>query len=67
MKSSPAGSATCSNCGSVYTLMRMALPSRDRDHLNCDVCGSIFFSWKEAACYTDKLVSRGIAPPTGVK
>lgn len=52
----------CSNCGSVYEVTRHKLIMRDRDSINCEVCGEELHSWNGAVMYSAKLVKRGTLP-----
>jgi|GEM_PF-4637189 len=33
------GTVTCPNCGSVYELTKQKIPVRDKDSIDCEVCG----------------------------
>ncbi len=48
----------CSNCGSVYHLTSNHIPVRDKDTIECQVCGTQIFSWNESKIWYSKLVER---------
>lgn len=50
---------TCEQCGSSYLLEEFRLPVRDRDSINCEVCGNKLKEWNEAKCWSATLLSRG--------
>ncbi len=52
----------CPHCQSQYHLNSERLNWRDKDSINCEVCGQELFSWSEAKIYTATLVERGHPP-----
>ncbi|MFC1787922.1 hypothetical protein ACFLZY_01745 [Patescibacteria group bacterium] len=36
--------------------------ARDKDSINCQICGNELMRWNEAACYTAKLIKQGKKP-----
>jgi len=55
--------ATCKKCGSVYEIRRDKIIVRDRDSINCQVCGEELMRWNEAAHYYAKLIKEGKVEP----
>ena len=53
---------TCGKCGSVYELTEHKAIMRDRDSINCDLCGEEIFAWNGAVFYTSELIKRGELP-----
>ncbi len=48
---------TCPNCHSEYELTAFKIMFRDKDSIDCEVCGKEkIFSWNEAKMWTAKLV-----------
>lgn len=47
---------TCSNCGAKYEITRYKLIMRDRDSLECDICGQELMHWNGAEMFTSKLI-----------
>ena len=55
----------CKHCQSKYELNFERLNWRDKDKIDCEVCGHELFSWSEAKTYTAKLIERGnVTGPT---
>jgi len=50
---------TCSHCQSKYHLNSERLNWRDKDKIDCEVCGHELFSWSEAKIFTATLIERG--------
>ena len=50
---------SCKHCQSNYELHFDRLNWRDKDKIDCEVCGHELFSWNEAKSYTAKLIERG--------
>lgn len=50
---------TCPQCQSKFRLQYDRLNWRDKDKLDCEVCGHELYSWNEAKTYTATLVERG--------
>ena len=48
----------CSNCGSVYGLTSTKIGMRDKDSINCEVCGNEIYSWNEAKMWNERLLER---------
>ena len=48
----------CKKCGSEYSLGAQKIPVRDKDTLECEVCGETIFSWNEAKIWHATLVVR---------
>ena len=53
---------TCETCGSVYAIQSQSLPMRDKDSIDCEVCGATLRSWNGAAQYDATLTSRAPWP-----
>jgi hypothetical protein len=52
----------CSTCGSEYLVTKIKLLSRDKDKIDCDVCGKELFNWNGAVMYEANLLKRGNWP-----
>ena len=50
---------TCDRCGSVYELSSWHSPMRDKDSIECEVCGATLKRWNGSRVWTAKLVKRG--------
>lgn len=48
----------CSRCGSLYELTKVKIPLRDKDFLECDICGAKLISWNGGLMYTKKLIKK---------
>lgn len=48
----------CSNCGSRYRLTSNSIPFRDKDSIDCQVCGHELCSWNQAKIYYAALLER---------
>jgi DNA-directed RNA polymerase subunit RPC12/RpoP len=48
----------CSKCGSIYNMSYTRTIMRDKDSIDCDVCGNRLFSWNEAKIWSSKLIER---------
>ena len=46
----------CSNCGATYEITKHKLIMRDKDSLDCDVCGKELMHWNGAEMFTSKLI-----------
>lgn len=57
----------CSKCGSVYELSEHKIIFRDRDSLDCDVCGATYMKWNGAVMFSGKLIKRGSCKPASEK
>ena len=55
--------ATCKKCGSVYEITRYKIIVRDRDSLNCQVCGEELMRWSEASHFSAELIKKGKVEP----
>lgn len=49
---------TCEKCGSVYHLTGTHVPFRDKDSIDCDVCGTKLFSWNGSTMWEAVLKVR---------
>lgn len=49
---------SCDSCGSVYELKSTKLSFRDKDTLDCDVCGAELYRWNEAKMWEATLIER---------
>jgi hypothetical protein len=49
---------TCSNCGSIYRLSYTRCIMRDRDSIDCEVCGVELHRWNEAKLWQAQLLER---------
>ena len=50
---------TCAGCGAVYEVFKHKLIMRDKDSIDCDVCGQELISWNGGVMYSTKLIKRG--------
>jgi len=41
----------CDNCGAVYSVTIMHLPSEDSGTFNCEICGQFIRKWKSTTSY----------------
>ncbi len=49
----------CDQCGSVYKVKSIKSPMRDKDSIDCQVCGEKdIYSWNEAKIWTAILIDR---------
>ena len=48
----------CKNCGSLYTIRKYKLLSRDKDKIDCEVCGVELISWNGAVMYDAELIEK---------
>ena len=48
----------CPNCGSVYELSYTKVPMKDKDSIDCEVCGRELLSWNSCKIWTDRLIER---------
>jgi predicted nucleic acid-binding Zn ribbon protein len=56
---------TCPACGSEYEIQQRKTMLRDRDSINCEVCGREIRSWNGGVMFTSKITKRGaISNPT---
>ncbi len=53
---------TCPNCGSLYTITKYKLLSRDIDKIDCGVCGTELLNWNGAVAYDAELIQRADWP-----
>jgi predicted Zn finger-like uncharacterized protein len=49
----------CPKCGSIYELTKHHSPSRDKDTIECEVCGETIKSWNGGEFYTWELKKKG--------
>lgn len=49
----------CSGCGSEYELTKYKIIIRDKDTINCSVCGKELKSWNGGEMWTSKLIKKG--------
>ena len=49
----------CEKCSSKYELTEHKLPIRDKDSLECDICGYKLHSWNGGCLWTSKLLEKG--------
>jgi predicted Zn finger-like uncharacterized protein len=60
MKGNPmAELVECPKCKSVYELTKHKTPSRDKDSIECKICGTTIKSWNGGAFYTAILKTQG--------
>lgn len=59
---------TCTGCGSVYELSFTRTLMRDKDLINCEVCGELLYQWSEAKIWEAKLNKKmqTICDPLGI-
>lgn len=49
----------CSKCGSEYELTYNRVLARDKDSIDCEVCGERnMYSWNEAKIWSARLISK---------
>lgn len=48
----------CSNYGSIYRLEYTSLNWRDKDSIDCEVCGSVLHRWNEAKAWEAELIGK---------
>ena len=48
----------CKNCGSKYELSFRQIPCKDKNYIDCKVCGERLYSWNEAKIWEAKLLER---------
>jgi ribosomal protein S27E len=54
---------TCETCGSEYSVMTFKSIARDRDSLDCEVCGGVLIAWNGGTMYyNQRLTKRGVWP-----
>lgn len=46
----------CSKCGAKYEIYKFKLIIRDKDSLDCDICGEQLMKWNGAEMFTSKLI-----------
>ncbi|MNJ35526.1 hypothetical protein D3C77_302700 [compost metagenome] len=49
---------TCDKCGSIYNFRAIKIPVRDKDSIECFVCGNLLRSWNAAKMWTAELQER---------
>ena len=49
---------TCEKCGSVYKLTSVNVPMRDKDTIECDICGETIHSWNQAKVWSATLIEK---------
>ena len=53
---------TCTQCGSVYTVVIHRLPAKDSDSANCEVCGQVLKKWNDTRVPSFTLKQPGKKP-----
>lgn len=53
---------TCPKCGSDYEFTKLHTPMRDKDKIDCDVCGEELIRWNGGLYYTYKMLRRKELP-----
>jgi predicted Zn finger-like uncharacterized protein len=54
---------TCPHCGSLYKLTKNHLPGRDKDSIECGICGKTLIEWNGATIFSnERLIRRGERP-----
>lgn len=48
----------CPICGSKYELIKIQIIMRDKDSLDCQICGHEIISWNSGVMYNAKLIER---------
>lgn len=48
----------CGKCGSVYKVRAIKIPVRDKDSLDCVVCGEELKRWNEAKMWAAELIEK---------
>ncbi len=49
---------TCNKCGSIYELLFTRSIMRDKDSIDCGVCGRELHKWSEAKIWEAKLIEK---------
>lgn len=49
----------CEQCGSKYELTEYSIIFRDKNSLDCDICGQELFHWNGGCIWTSKLLEKG--------
>jgi DNA-directed RNA polymerase subunit RPC12/RpoP len=49
----------CTKCGAEYEIGKIKYPVRDKDSIECDICGTKLISWNGSTAYTAKLIKKG--------
>jgi len=53
----------CDRCGSIYLVLKHKTMMRDKDSLDCEVCGGTLIEWNGAVFFSNaRLVQRGEWP-----
>ena len=52
----------CKNCGTLYLITNIKLIMRDKDKIDCEVCGAELLSWNGAVMYDAHLIQRADWP-----
>jgi ribosomal protein S27E len=55
---------TCEGCGSVYKVTKFKTIMRDKDSIDCEVCGHELLSWNGGTMYRAQLIKRGATKQT---
>ena len=50
---------TCPTCESEYEITERKMIYRDKDTLDCFICGKELMSWNGAVSYSAKLIKKG--------
>ena len=48
----------CNKCGSIYELKSTKLIFRDKDSIDCEICGEELHSWNAAKMWEAKLLDK---------
>lgn len=49
----------CKSCGAVYEVTSHKLPVRDKDSIDCDICGAELIAWNGGVTFSARLKHRG--------
>jgi predicted Zn finger-like uncharacterized protein len=53
----------CKQCGSVFRLLRHQLAMRDKDSVDCTVCGATLLSWNGGEMYSGRQLLKAKSWP----
>ena len=52
----------CNKCGSKYELTEHSIMFRDKDSLDCDICGEEIIRWNGGCIWSSKLLEKCTIP-----
>ncbi len=60
--SDSSGNYTCPKCKSEYRIHQGHVPMRDKDQINCDICGDLIKRWNGSRVFNAELLKAGEKP-----